>query len=71
MAKREIKFVRDWCFKRWLTADEASEYLGMSRQTFWRQCRKLFVPSGITSRPLYDRNDLDSFLEQRKNDISI
>lgn len=60
-----------WPLKRWFTQDEAAAYLGMAKETFWRRCRKLFVPAGITNRPLYDRNDLDRYLESRKAKVDL
>ena len=52
--------------RRWLDREDASAYLGISPTTFDRELRDLLPASHITSRAVYDRQDIDRILESRK-----
>ena len=53
--------------KRLLSAQEASEYLSISRALLYQWVDKKRIPSlKINRRRLFDVNDLDDFVEQLK-----
>lgn len=52
--------------RRWLNREDVAAYLGISPATFDRELRDLLPASNITTRPVYDREDIDRLLEGRK-----
>lgn len=52
--------------KRWLSIKEAAEYMTLSRSTFVKNYADVIPYSHLGKRKVYDRQDLDTFLEGRK-----
>ena len=52
--------------QRWLNRNAAAMYLGISPATFDRELRDLLPASNISSRPVWDREDIDNLLLARK-----
>ncbi len=56
--------------KRLFTTDEAAGYLGMSRANFYAlEIGGKLLNLGWGGKNLYDRKDLDNFIEDRKRAI--
>lgn len=53
-------------FRRWLTRKESALYLGMDPLSFDQNVRPFIPESHGSSRPLFDKNDIDKLIEGRK-----
>ena len=51
---------------RWLSAREAANYIGISEHYFRFKVKNNFTPAILGKRQMFDRVELDSFMENQK-----
>lgn len=58
--------------RRLLNVDEAADYLGVQKSTIYAWASRRKIPSvKMGRRLLFDREDLDLMIEQRKRGVNI
>ena len=75
MSEKEIKAfikkaVQEYALKKYLKVGEAASYLGVGTTTFWDwRKRGLIKTTFIDGIQLFDREDLDKFVEEQGRKI--